>query len=62
LLAAHQSFGIGIASIHQMDVRQEIALCSRLMHSLKHLIIWNGGLGRLDMRDQMWQIFITGLG
>src|SRR5262245_65409087 len=32
------------------------------MYALDHMIIWRGGGCRLDIHDQMWGLWLTGLG
>jgi hypothetical protein len=42
-----------------MDLRQQLLLAQRFMHLWKDLLIGNGGMGCLDMGDQVRTLLIT---
>jgi hypothetical protein len=62
VLTVHQSLGRGVARINEMDLRQQLLLSQRFMHLWKDLLIGSGGMGCLDMGDQVRALFVTGLG
>ena len=42
-----------------MNLRQKLLLTQRFMHLWKDLLIGNGGMGCLDMGDQVRTLFVT---
>src|SRR5258708_199158 len=51
-----------IARIDEMVIGEEVLLSQIGMNRGEHSLITEGSRSRLDMRDQLWSVFIAGLG